>query len=88
MVRCRGIRRAGAAAMDLCFVAQGSLDGFWEYGLSPWDVAAGCLLVEEAGGRVSDHRGGPLQARKPCPLVTNGRLHDAMMAVLAEVEGG
>jgi myo-inositol-1(or 4)-monophosphatase len=85
MRRCQGIRRAGAAAMDLCFMAQGSLDGFWEFSLSPWDVAAGVLLVEEAGGRVSAHDGGPLDPRRPSPLVSNGHLHDAMMHVLAEV---
>ena len=53
-----GIRRAGSAALDLAYVAAGRLDGFWEYGLSPWDMAAGCLLVSEAGGLVSDFSGG------------------------------
>jgi myo-inositol-1(or 4)-monophosphatase len=68
MIRAQGIRRAGAAAMDLAMVADGILDGFWEFNLSPWDVAAGSLLVEEAGGRVSSHQGTELEQEKPCPL--------------------
>ena len=58
MLRTQGIRRAGSAALDLCWVAAGRVDGFWEWKLKPWDTAAGALLVEEAGGRVSDFRGG------------------------------
>ena len=86
MIRAQGIRRAGAAAMDLVMVADGILDGFWEFNLSPWDVAAGRLLVEEAGGRVTSHKGTALEQDKPCPLATNGHLHEAMMEVLAAVE--
>lgn len=56
--RCSGIRRAGSAAQDLCWTACGALDGFWEKGLSPWDIAAGSLIIEEAGGVVTDFRGG------------------------------
>jgi myo-inositol-1(or 4)-monophosphatase len=86
MVRAQGIRRAGAAAMDLAMVADGVLDGFWEFNLSPWDVAAGKLLVEEAGGQVSSHTGQHLEPHKPCPLASNGHLHTIMMQILAEVE--
>ncbi len=82
--RSRGIRRAGSAAMDLVFVASGRLDGFWEYGLSPWDVAAGVLLVEEAGGRVTAHDGAPLALDAPTPLATNGRIHEELSAVLRD----
>ena len=85
MTRAQGIRRAGAAAMDLVMVADGILDGFWEFNLSPWDVAAGKLLVQEAGGRISNHRGGPLESRKPCPLATNGAIHIQMMDVIDHV---
>ena len=85
MVRAQGIRRAGAAAMDLVMVADGRLDGFWEFNLSPWDVAAGKLLVEEAGGRVSNHTGESLEARSPNPIASNGRIHDDMMAIIAQV---
>jgi myo-inositol-1(or 4)-monophosphatase len=86
MIRAQGIRRAGAAAMDLAMVADGILDGFWEFNLSPWDVAAGSLLVEEAGGRVSSHQGTELEKTKPCPLASNRHLHEAMIEVLATVD--
>jgi len=56
-LRCSGIRRAGAAALDLCWVADGTFDGFWEHRLSPWDIAAGALIIEEAGGRFSNFSG-------------------------------
>lgn len=81
MQRTTGIRRAGAAAWDLANVACGRLDGFWEEGLSSWDVAAGSLLIEEAGGRVSDYQGGPLALTGPSILASNGKLHDAMLAL-------
>jgi len=71
----RDIRRAGAAAVDLAYVACGRLDGFWERELKPWDTAVGCLLVEEAGGRVSDFAGGPWDPYLPEILASNGRLH-------------
>jgi myo-inositol-1(or 4)-monophosphatase len=85
MRRAQGIRRAGAAAMDLAMVADGVLDGFWEFNLSPWDIAAGRLLVEEAGGQFSGHHGGVVDATKPSPLATNGYLHREMIEVLAAV---
>jgi len=81
--RAQGIRRGGAAALDLGYVACGRLDGYWELKLHPWDVAAGILLVEEAGGRVSDFRGGPPPSSGAEILATNGRFHDAMRRVLA-----
>ena len=83
--RAQGVRRAGAAALDLCHIAAGRADGFWEFGLSAWDVAAGVLLVEEAGGRVSDMTGAPLDVQHPRLLATNGLVHDAMIDVLASL---
>ena len=68
--------------MDLVMVADGMLDGFWEFNLSPWDVAAGLLLVEEAGGQISDHQGGSVERVKPCPLASNGLIHQEMLEVL------
>ncbi len=83
--RARGIRRCGSAALDLVHVAAGRADGFWEFGLQAWDVAAGRLLVEEAGGRVTDMDGGPLDLDRPRLLATNGRVHAAMRDVLASL---
>src|SRR5213079_3619409 len=60
-----GVRRTGSAAIDLAYVACGRLDGFWEFGLNPWDMAAGILIVNEAGGRCSDMKGGPVDLRGP-----------------------
>ncbi len=82
MMRTQGTRRAGAAALDLAYVACGRLDGFWEFGLKPWDVAAGALIVEEARGRVSNMDGSPLKLGAGNILATNRRLHRPMMAVL------
>ncbi|HZE73135.1 MAG TPA: inositol monophosphatase family protein [Pyrinomonadaceae bacterium] len=79
----QAVRRDGSAALDLAYVAAGRFDGFWEDGLSPWDVAAGVLLVEEAGGRVSDFRGDPLDIYTPQVLVSNGAIHESMMRVLS-----
>ncbi|MCP4808243.1 MAG: inositol monophosphatase [Proteobacteria bacterium] len=76
--RAQGFRRAGAAAMDLAMVATGQLDGFWEFGLNAWDVAAGALLVQEAGGSVTDMEGGALDLDRPRLLATNGRIHGEM----------
>lgn len=80
--RAQGFRRTGSAALDLCHVASGQLDGYWEFGLKPWDVAAGALLVQEAGGRVSDMDLGPLTLESPRILATNGLLHGPMAQVL------
>jgi myo-inositol-1(or 4)-monophosphatase len=78
-----GIRRFGAASLDLAYVAQGRFDGFWESGLSDWDTAAGCLLVREAGGFVSDFRGRSLPIHSEQVLAGNDRLHSRLHKVLA-----
>ena len=78
-----GIRRAGSAALDLCFVASGRLEGFWELKLNPWDKAAGSLVVTEAGGRVSDLAGGPLKLLGDEILSSNSLVHDEMCRVFA-----
>jgi myo-inositol-1(or 4)-monophosphatase len=77
----RGLRRDGSAALDLCYVAAGRFDGFWELKLHPWDVAAGNLIVDEAGGRTSDLSGRPPAGDGRETLATNGHLHDAMVAL-------
>jgi len=78
----RGLRRDGSAALNLCYVAAGRFDGFWELKLHPWDVAAGNLIVEEAGGRISDFSGGPCSGSGRETLASNGHLHDAMLRLL------
>jgi len=80
--RSRAIRRDGSAALDLCYVAAGRFDGYWELKLHPWDVAAGMLMVAEAGGRVSDLSGGPAQRSGFECVASNGLLHDQMLAIL------
>jgi myo-inositol-1(or 4)-monophosphatase len=82
MTRAQGIRRGGSAALDLCWVAAGRADGFWEWKLKPWDTAAGALIVEEAGGTVTDFRGSPFDPFGEQCLATNGRLHREMLDVL------
>jgi myo-inositol-1(or 4)-monophosphatase len=84
----QGVRRVGAAALDLAMVAAGWLDGYWEMKLRPWDLAAGALLVEEAGGRVSTWSGAPLQLAGGEVVATNGRIHDALVATLGTVAAG
>lgn len=76
------LRRAGAAALDLAYVACGRLDGFWEMNLKPWDSAAGALLVSEAGGTLSNFSGGPFDPFVPELIATNGRLHDQLQALI------
>ena len=78
----RAVRRFGAAALDLAYVATGRLDGFWESKLHPWDVAAGALLVEEAGGTVTGYAGEPYDIRNHRIVASNGRIHDEMLAIL------
>jgi myo-inositol-1(or 4)-monophosphatase len=78
----RDIRRAGAAAVDLAYVACGRLDGFWELDLQPWDTAAGWLLVEEAGGRVTNFAGKPFSPFSPEILASNSTLHDQLAELL------
>ena len=84
-----GVRRTGSAALDLAYVACGRLDVFWEFGLNPWDMAAGTLLVEEAGGRVSDMKGAPHSVRSsPHVLADNGTLHGQVLEIFGEIFRG
>ena len=78
----RAIRRDGSAALDLCYVACGRFDGFWEPGLHAWDIAAGALIVEAAGGSVSGYSGGPMSLDAAQLVATNGRIHGAMIDVV------
>ncbi len=87
-VRCRGLRRGGAASLDLAYVAAGRLDGYWEFRLKPWDLAAGALLVLEAGGRVTDPAGGPDWLAVGDLVATNGVLHARTLAELGAVRAG
>jgi myo-inositol-1(or 4)-monophosphatase len=84
-VRARAVRRMGSALLDLAYVAAGRFDGFWELTLGPWDVAAAAVLVEEAGGRLTDLRGGPLDLDRPRVVASNGRIHDQILTVLKEL---
>ena len=79
----QGVRRGGSAVLDLAYLAAGQLDGYWEMHLNPWDWAAGWLLVEEAGGRVTDMRGEPWALSSGDMVATNGSLHDELLARLA-----
>lgn len=79
----RAIRRDGSAALDLCYVAAGRFDGFWEEKLGPWDTAAGALIVEEAGGRVTDLRGGEFHYTQKGVVASNGRIQEKMLSVLS-----
>jgi myo-inositol-1(or 4)-monophosphatase len=83
--RAQDVRRGGSAALDLCWVACGRVDGFWEWKLKPWDVAAGRLIVEEAGGRVTEFAGGPHRLSADETAASNGRVHDALLAMIADV---
>ncbi len=85
-LRCQGVRRMGSAVLYFCYVAAGRLDGYWELRVGPWDAAAGVLMVEEAGGRVTNLEGGPLNPDRPQVVVSNGRIHDEMLRVLKEVQ--
>jgi myo-inositol-1(or 4)-monophosphatase len=85
MMRCQGIRRNGAASLDLAYVAAGRLDGFWELGLKPWDTAAGSLLVTEAGGTMSDFQGKAFCPDHHETLASNGEIHAEMLRVLASL---
>ena len=80
--RCQGVRRAGAAALDLCHVACGWLDGFWEHGLQPWDSAAGILIVDEAGGKITQNDGSEFSIFHDNIVASNGMLHEEMLAVI------
>lgn len=84
--RCQGVRRMGAAALDLAYVAAGWYDGYWESKLKSWDLAAGRLLVEEAGGATSGYDGGPARLEQGEMIASNGQIHDALVAALAAVQ--
>jgi myo-inositol-1(or 4)-monophosphatase len=86
MIRCQGLRRAGSAALDLCYVACGRFDGFWELKLKPWDIAAGALIVAEAGGRLSDFSGEPFSINGRETLASNRLIHEEMARVAASVK--
>jgi myo-inositol-1(or 4)-monophosphatase len=83
--KARAIRRLGSAAIDLCWVAAGRMDGFWEQGLQAWDTMAGALMVHEAGGRVTALDGGPWRADVGHCLASNGLIHDEMLGVIRDV---
>jgi myo-inositol-1(or 4)-monophosphatase len=80
--KARAVRRLGSAAIDLCYVAAGRMDGFWESDLKPWDIAGGALIVAEAGGQVSDLDGTPFSSRRGHVLATNVHLHEPMLEVI------
>jgi myo-inositol-1(or 4)-monophosphatase len=83
-LRSHGVRRDGSAALDLASVAMGRFDSFWEFGLNPWDTAAGVILVEEAGGKITDMQGQPYTLGGVSILASNGLIHDEMVRVAAE----
>ena len=80
----QGIRRMGSAAIDLCHVACGRIDGYWEQQLSPWDTAGGCIIVEEAGGKVTRFDGGHFNPETPQILASNGKIHEQMTKIIAQ----
>jgi myo-inositol-1(or 4)-monophosphatase len=87
-LRTHGVRRAGSAALDLCNVASGCYDGFWEFNLNPWDTAAGVLMVEEAGGKVTDFYGGPFQIASRETLGSNTLIHESLLHEFQEIFAG
>jgi myo-inositol-1(or 4)-monophosphatase len=87
-LRSHGVRRAGSAALDLCNVAAGRYEGFWEFNLNPWDTAAGVLIVEEAGGRVTDFSGRPFQIDSRETLASNGLIHDELLREFQAIFAG
>lgn len=82
LTRVQAIRQTGSAALNLCYIASGRLDGYWEQGIQPWDVAAGALMVVEAGGQVSDLAGGAFRSDDREVLASNGPLHEHLLAVI------
>ena len=82
ITKAQAVRRLGSAALDLCYVAAGRFDGYWESKIQPWDVAGGALIVEEAGGRVTTVAGGEFKSRAGSVLATNGRIHDLMVEII------
>lgn len=86
LMKVQDLRRAGAAALDLCYVASGRFDGYWEANLQPWDKAAGMLIVQEAGGRVSNFKGKPLTVDDYQNVASNGFIHKEMLEVIKPFE--
>ena len=84
----RAVRRLGSAAIDLCYVAAGRMEGFWENDLKPWDIAGGALIVAEAGGCVTHMDGSPFQSRRGDLLATNARLHEPMLEIIRNFKSG
>jgi myo-inositol-1(or 4)-monophosphatase len=84
-VRCRGVRRMGSAVLYMAYVACGRIDGYWELRVGPWDIAAGSILLTEAGGRLTNLEGGPLDLDRPAVVASNGRIHDEILRVLAQL---
>ena len=78
----QGVRRLGAASLDLCFVAMGRFEGFWESGLQPWDICAGALILKEAGGTFSDWEGNEISTEGANILATNSHIHDDMLDII------
>jgi myo-inositol-1(or 4)-monophosphatase len=87
-LKTHGVRRAGSAALDLCYVACGRYEGFWEFNLNPWDTAAGVLIVQEAGGTVTDFAGAEFDIASRQVLATNGHIHPSLMQEFAEIFAG
>ncbi len=87
-LRTHGVRRAGSAALDLCNVASGRFDGFWEFNLNPWDTAAGVLIVEEAGGKVTRFDGSAFEIDSRETLASNALVHDALLREFQEIFAG
>ena len=83
--RAQAVRRLGSAALDLCYIAAGRFDGFWEQFLKPWDVAAGALILEEAGGRITGMDGSPFDIGSGHLMASNGAIHDLLLEVITEV---
>ena len=86
--RARAVRRLGSAALDLCYIAAGRFEGFWEQHLKPWDVAAGALILQEAGGRISGMDGARFDPAAAHLVASNGRVHAAMLELIAEFRSG
>ncbi len=86
--RAQAVRRLGSAALDLCYVAAGRMDGFWEQFLKPWDMAAGALMLTEAGGRITALDGGPFDVRRGQLMASNGAIHDALLDVVRDWRAG
>lgn len=82
VLKAQGVRRLGSAAIDLCYVAMGRFDGFWEEGLKPWDTAAGLVILLEAGGKITDYWGGTFDPFKDTLLASNGLIHEELLEVV------